>query len=146
MVNIVCTIVELTVNDDIVLAVLQYLNYAFCITYIIEAILKIVGHRQYYFYSKWNVFDFVILLVAIVDIIVELSLPQDSTSRFSPSVLRVVRVLRVLRVGRVLRLIKVISFLCLPSLLLSPTCISPCLLYTSPSPRDATLSRMPSSA
>ena len=27
-----------------------------------------------------------------------------------------------------------------------PTCISRCLLYTSPSPRDATLSRMPSSA
>ena len=25
-------------------------------------------------------------------------------------------------------------------------CITPCLLYTSPSPRDATLSRMPSSA
>ena len=25
-------------------------------------------------------------------------------------------------------------------------CLTPCLLYTSPSPRDATLSRMPSSA
>ena len=29
---------------------------------------------------------------------------------------------------------------------LSPERTSPCLLYTSPSPRDATLSRMPSSA
>ena len=28
----------------------------------------------------------------------------------------------------------------------SPTTVEPCLLYTSPSPRDATLSRMPSSA
>ena len=28
----------------------------------------------------------------------------------------------------------------------SPTGITTCLLYTSPSPRDATLSRMPSSA
>ena len=27
-----------------------------------------------------------------------------------------------------------------------PSIIEPCLLYTSPSPRDATLSRMPSSA
>ena len=27
-----------------------------------------------------------------------------------------------------------------------PSCAWPCLLYTSPSPRDATLSRMPSSA
>ena len=30
--------------------------------------------------------------------------------------------------------------------LATPTCINSCLLYTSPSPRDATLSRMPSSA
>ena len=29
---------------------------------------------------------------------------------------------------------------------LGTTCFLPCLLYTSPSPRDATLSRMPSSA
>ena len=32
------------------------------------------------------------------------------------------------------------------TLCLSPALISTCLLYTSPSPRDATLSRMPSSA
>lgn len=41
-----------------------------------------------------------------MDLIVELSIPQ-STSRFSPAVLRVVRILRILRIGRVLRLIKV---------------------------------------
>ena len=67
---------------------------------------QIVGLRQYYFYSKWNIFDFFILLVSLVDIIVELSLPE-STSSFSPAVLRIIRVFRILRVGRGLRLVKV---------------------------------------
>ena len=116
-VNIILTIVELTVNDHMALLVLQYLNYFFCMAYIIEAILKIIGLRQYYFLSKFNIFDFIVLLVALVDIVVELSVPEDSTTRFSPSVFRVVRVLKILRVGRVLRLLKVIlsaGFLSLP--------------------------------
>ena len=68
--------------------------------------LQLVGLRQYYFYSKWNIFDFFILLVSLVDIIVELSLPE-SMSSFSPAVLRIIRVFRILRVGRGLRLVKV---------------------------------------
>ena len=113
MVNIICTIVELTIDDTTGLTVLRYFNYVFCLIYIAEATLKMIGLRQYYFLSKWNIFDFLILLVAIVDIIVELSLPEGAAdTRFSPSVIRIVRVLRILRVGRVLRLIKV-SFLSL---------------------------------
>lgn len=107
IVNIILTIVELTVNNTMVLLVLQYLNYIFCLVYIVEAVLKVIGLRQHYFLSKWNIFDFLVLLVALVDIVVEVSVPEDSTTRFSPSVLRVVGVLKVLRVGRVLRLIKV---------------------------------------
>ena len=118
IVNIVCTIVELTIDDATGLMVLRYFNYVFCFIYITEATLKLVGLRQHYFLSKWNIFDFLILLVAIVDIIVELSLPEGAAdTRFSPSVIRIVRVLRILRVGRVLRLIKV-GFL---SLSLSPS-------------------------
>ena len=67
---------------------------------------QIIGLRKHYFYSKWNIFDFLILIVSIVDLIVELSLPEE-TSTFSPAVLRLVRVLRFVRVGRVLRLVKV---------------------------------------
>ena len=36
--------------------------------------------------------------------------------------------------------------ICLPKDLTGKTVLDICLLYTSPSPRDATLSRMPSSA
>ncbi len=73
---------------------------------------QMIGLRRYYFLSKWNIFDLVILLVACVDLILELAIPQ-STSRFSPAVLRVVRILRILRIGRVLRLVKVRAYYCL---------------------------------
>ena len=76
IVNIICTIVELTIDDPTGLLVLRFFNYVFCFIYIAEATLKMVGLRQYYFLSKWNIFDFLILLIAIVDIIVELSLPE----------------------------------------------------------------------
>ena len=70
--------------------------------------MKIIGLRHHYFLSKWNIFDFIILIISLVDIVVELSLPEDYTdSHFSPAVIRVVKVLRILRVGRVLRLMKV---------------------------------------
>ena len=121
MINIICTIVELTIEDTTTLLVLRYFNYVFCFIYIAEATMKNIGLRQYYFLSKWNIFDFLILLVAIVDIIVELSLPEGTAdTRFSPSVIRIVRVLRILRVGRVLRLIKVI---------ISLSSVSPLPLY-----------------
>ena len=111
--NIVCTIIELTISNSTGLMVLRYINYVFCLIYIIEAILKLIALRQFYFQSKWNIFDFAILFIALVDIIVELSLPEEAVNtKFSPAVIRIVRVLRILRVGRVLRLVKV-SFLSL---------------------------------
>ncbi len=70
-----------------------------------EAIVKIIGLRYYYFTVPWNVFDFVLVLASIVDLMV-----GDLTVEFPipPTMLRIVRVFRI---GRVLRLVKV-KFLC----------------------------------
>lgn len=67
---------------------------------------QLIGLRKYYFLSKWNIFDLLILGVSLVDVIIELSVPQ-SNSKFSPGVFRLVRIFRILRVSRVLRLLKV---------------------------------------
>lgn len=107
-VNVLCIITELSVLDQTALTVLQYLNYIFCFVYLFEFIIKVIGLRQHYFLSKWNLFDFLIFIISVVDIVVELALPDELESvSFSPSIFRVVKVLRILRVGRVLRLIKV---------------------------------------
>jgi len=69
----------------------------------LEAIVKIVGLRHYYFTVLWNVFDFGLVVFAFLDLFlidVEWNLP------FPPTMLRVVRVFRI---GRVLRLIKVMQ-------------------------------------
>ena len=47
---------------------------------------QIIGLRLHYFRSKWNLFDLLILLVTVVDIVVELGLPE-STTYFSPAAL-----------------------------------------------------------
>jgi len=70
---------------------------------LIEAIVKIVGLRHFYFTVPWNVFDFSLVLFSILDLFlidVEWNLP------FPPALLRVIRVFRI---GRVLRLIKVMK-------------------------------------
>lgn len=109
IVNVVCIIAELALTVPLALTVLEYLNYVFCFIYLLEVILKVIGLRQHYFLSKWNLFDFVIFLISVIDIVVDLALEdvQLDSVAFSPSIFRVVKVLRILRVGRVLRLIKV---------------------------------------
>lgn len=66
-----------------------------------EAIVKIIGLRHFYFTVPWNVFDFILVLASIVDLLV-----GDLTVEFPipPTMLRIVRVFRI---GRVLRLVKV---------------------------------------
>jgi len=68
-----------------------------------EAAVKVIGLRYYYFTIPWNVFDFVLVLASIIDLLV-----GDLTIEFPipPTMLRVVRVFRI---GRVLRLVKVRS-------------------------------------
>ena len=114
MVDFVCTVTELNIDNDIGLLVLTYVNYTFCVLYFIEAAVKIIGLRQHYFKSVWNWFDAIILLVSIVVAVFEIAVPKNALVHlpFSPSGLRIVRILRILRFGRVLRLTKVSTLSC----------------------------------
>ncbi|KAK3751456.1 hypothetical protein QZH41_000742 [Actinostola sp. cb2023] len=73
------------------------LNLVFTAIFILEGIVRILALRVGYFFSPWNVFDFVIVICSIIGIILE-NLSQALP--ISPSLLRVVRVFRV---GRLLR-------------------------------------------
>ena len=70
--------------------------------FLAEAIVKIIGLRQYYFTVPWNLFDFILVVASIFD----LAVGDLATLNFPipPTMLRIVRVFRI---GRVLRLIKV---------------------------------------
>ncbi|XP_063716752.1 sodium channel protein 1 brain-like isoform X2 [Symsagittifera roscoffensis] len=78
------------------------LNIMFTTIYSLECIVKIVGLRQQYFLYAWNIFDFIIVLVSITDIVIE-AVVDSKTMFLKPGTLRVIRLFRI---GRVLRLIK----------------------------------------
>merc|ERR1719245_1963036 len=79
---------------------LDNLNLGFICIFSTECILKIFALRQHYFTEPWNVFDFVVVILSILGIVL-----SDLIEKYfvSPTLLRVVRVAKI---GRVLRLVK----------------------------------------
>lgn len=68
----------------------EIFNYIF----IVECLLKLIAYQKFYFYSGWNVFDFVVVGGGILGTV------------FKESVATQLSVIRILRVCRVLRLLK----------------------------------------
>ena len=98
------------------------INTVFCVVYIVECIVKLCGLRQYYFYSIFNLLDFLVLIFSVIDtpiMILMLILPSDGiNSQFESSFknfsfIRAIRIVRIIRFGRVLRLTKLFLPLCL---------------------------------
>lgn len=85
----------------------------FCLgIYVVEAIIKIIGLHESYFYDNWNDLDFVLVILSFLDYITALS-----SSSFSPSSIRVFRVFRTLRALRAIKLLRNRTFASLLALL-----------------------------
>ncbi|XP_026298388.1 sodium channel protein paralytic isoform X20 [Apis mellifera] len=80
--------------------VLDYLNMIFIVIFTSECLMKIFALRYHYFKEPWNLFDFVVVILSILGLVL-----SDIIEKYfvSPTLLRVVRVAKV---GRVLRLVK----------------------------------------
>ncbi|XP_043470788.1 sodium channel protein para isoform X7 [Leptopilina heterotoma] len=81
-------------------SVLDYLNMIFIVIFTSECLMKIFALRYHYFKEPWNLFDFVVVILSILGLVL-----SDIIEKYfvSPTLLRVVRVAKV---GRVLRLVK----------------------------------------
>ncbi|XP_055695745.1 sodium channel protein para isoform X16 [Lutzomyia longipalpis] len=79
---------------------LDFLNMIFIVIFSSECLLKIFALRYHYFVEPWNLFDFVVVILSILGLVL-----SDIIEKYfvSPTLLRVVRVAKV---GRVLRLVK----------------------------------------
>ncbi|GFR71119.1 sodium channel protein [Elysia marginata] len=101
---IFCNMIVMAIDHynqtDAVAEALEMMNIIFTTVFLLEAIVKIIGLRYHYFRFLWNIFDFIILIMSILGIIL-----NDILSNLfvTPTLLRVIRVFRI---GRVLRLIK----------------------------------------
>uniref|UniRef100_A0A146LU77 Sodium channel protein n=2 Tax=Lygus hesperus TaxID=30085 RepID=A0A146LU77_LYGHE len=80
--------------------VLDMLNMIFIVVFSSECLLKIFALRYHYFKEPWNLFDFVVVILSMLGLVL-----SDIIEKYfvSPTLLRVVRVAKV---GRVLRLVK----------------------------------------
>ncbi|XP_034241357.1 sodium channel protein para isoform X3 [Thrips palmi] len=80
--------------------VLDHLNMIFIVIFSSECLMKVFALRYHYFVEPWNLFDFVVVILSILGLVL-----SDIIEKYfvSPTLLRVVRVAKV---GRVLRLVK----------------------------------------
>ena len=49
------------------------LDLIFTTIFIFEAVIKIIGLGKFYFYSGWNIFDFVIVLFSIIGMVLSIN-------------------------------------------------------------------------
>lgn len=81
-------------------AALESLNLLFIAIFTLECLCKIFAMRHFYFREPWNIFDFIVVSLSILGVVM-----KEYVAKYfvSPTLLRVVRVVKV---GRVLRLVK----------------------------------------
>ncbi|XP_056119599.1 sodium channel, voltage gated, type V-like, alpha b isoform X1 [Rhinichthys klamathensis goyatoka] len=98
--NMVTMMVETDEQSPGVEYILYYINLAFIVVFTAECILKIIALRCYFFTVSWNIFDFVVVILSIVGIVL-----ADIIEKYfvSPTLFRVIRLARI---GRILRLIR----------------------------------------
>ena len=85
-------------SDEMVM-VLEFINFSFNILFTIEAIVKIIALKKGYFRDPWNNFDFTIVALTYIFLVLKYT---GLVSGWSSTT----TILRCLRMGRILRLIK----------------------------------------
>ncbi|KAF3700654.1 Sodium channel protein type 4 subunit alpha B Voltage-gated sodium channel subunit alpha Nav1.4b [Channa argus] len=98
--NMVTMMVETDEQSTEKETILYWVNLVFIIIFTTECSLKIIALRQHYFGVGWNIFDFVVVILSIVGLLL-----ADIIEKYfvSPTLFRVIRLARI---GRILRLIR----------------------------------------
>ncbi|XP_061872685.1 sodium channel protein type 4 subunit alpha-like [Colius striatus] len=98
--NMVTMMVETDDQSEAKTSVLYKINLVFIVIFTGECVLKMFALRYYYFTIGWNIFDFVVVILSILGIVL-----SDIIEKYfvSPTLFRVIRLARI---GRVLRLIR----------------------------------------
>ncbi|XP_054620886.1 sodium channel protein type 4 subunit alpha B-like isoform X2 [Dunckerocampus dactyliophorus] len=100
LLNMITMMVETDEQSPQMEHILNNINLAFIVVFTAECMVKIVALRCYFFTVGWNIFDFVVVILSIVGIVL-----ADIIEKYfvSPTLFRVIRLARI---GRILRLIR----------------------------------------
>ena len=81
---------------------------------IARTLFQLTGLRMHYFRSKWNLFDFGVLIIAVVDVVLDQTVfdgsdcsSSNAATAVDPSIIKIFRSLRIFRIIRSMRLVKV---------------------------------------
>ncbi|KAH0626962.1 hypothetical protein JD844_002291 [Phrynosoma platyrhinos] len=98
--NMVTMMVETDDQSETKINILFQINLIFIVVFTAECLLKMIALRYYFFTVGWNIFDFVVVILSIVGLVL-----SDIIEKYfvSPTLFRVIRLARI---GRVLRLIR----------------------------------------
>ncbi|XP_041432758.1 sodium channel protein type 4 subunit alpha [Xenopus laevis] len=98
--NMVTMMIETDDQSQEKTDILFKINLVFIVVFTGECVLKMFALRYFFFTIGWNIFDFVVVILSIVGIVL-----SDLIAEYfvSPTLFRVIRLARI---GRVLRLIK----------------------------------------
>ncbi|XP_066483214.1 sodium channel protein type 4 subunit alpha isoform X2 [Tiliqua scincoides] len=98
--NMVTMMVETDDQSETKIAILGQINLVFIVIFTAECFSKMIALRYYFFTIGWNIFDFVVVILSIVGLVL-----SDIIEKYfvSPTLFRVIRLARI---GRVLRLIR----------------------------------------
>ncbi|KAK3508193.1 hypothetical protein QTP70_017067 [Hemibagrus guttatus] len=98
--NMVTMMVETDDQSAEVEEILYMINFVFIVIFTGECVLKLFALRQYFFHVGWNIFDFIVVILSIVGLV----LADVIEKYFVPP--KLFCVIRLARIGRVLRLIR----------------------------------------
>ena len=59
-------------QSDVMTSFQKYVNYVFAAIFTVELFLKLLGHGQRYFLSRWNLFDFSVVLLTNTTILLQI--------------------------------------------------------------------------
>ncbi|CAI5789883.1 channel type 4 subunit alpha-like [Podarcis lilfordi] len=98
--NMVTMMVETDDQSETKVNILFQINLIFIVIFTSECFLKMIALRYYFFTVGWNIFDFVVVIISIIGLVL-----SDIIEKYfvSPTLFRVIRLARI---GRVLRLIR----------------------------------------
>lgn len=110
MVFIILNIATMAMNFEFMstsyIDLLNNINLGFTAVFTIEFIIKVVALDFQYFTTSWNIFDFSIVMLSLVDILVSQIGSGKSDNPILTQAPQIAKMLRVLRVSRLFKLMK----------------------------------------
>ena len=100
IINLIIMTLSFEGSDLIYIDILDSISSVCVLIFTLEAIIKIIALKDFYFKDAWNKFDFLVVLIGILELLIILSIENLTNIGGLLKTLQVIKILRVVRVIR----------------------------------------------